>query len=93
MIEAPRGDGFTAKALGYRRIQLNWKASTSSTAIEKYVLYRNGSKLTALKGLQFIDQPRRAGTYRYQVLAVDKQGNRSALSPEVRGQAVKGAIE
>jgi hypothetical protein len=84
----PTPQGLTAVALTTRAVQLSWRAVTVNYfGGAKYKVFRNG-KLIANVGTatSFTDRPALAGTYRYQVLAIDPVRAKSALSPYVSVQ-------
>ena len=65
-------------------INLNWQASTDSSGVAKYMIYRNGIKLAETTSTNYSDSSGRAGVnYTYQVSAVDTKGNVSAKSNSV----------
>jgi chitodextrinase len=85
--------GLQAEALGYRYVKLTWNASTDDRpGTIEYRLFRGKKRIATLTGTSFTDRPARAGTKQYKVRAVDAAGNRSAFSPLVAGQAVKGPL-
>lgn len=85
--------GLKATALGYRRVELSWKASTDDRAgTLEYRVLRNGNRIATISGTSFTDRPDVAGTYRYKVRAVDAAGNRSDFTVVVEGQSIKGAL-
>ena len=66
-----------------RQINLSWSPSTDNTGVHGYIVYRNGSRITALPvgSTTFKDVGVVASTtYQYRILAVDGRGNDSALS-------------
>jgi len=83
----------SATPLGYRRVELAWKASTSSVAgTIRYRIFRNGTRIATVTTLSYVDRPDTPGTYSYRVRAVDAAGNTSPFSPTFEGQAIRGAI-
>jgi hypothetical protein len=81
------------KALGYRRVELSWQASTSSaTGSMRYRIFRNGTRIATVTTLTFVDRPANAGTYKYKVRALDRAGKLSGFSQVVEGRAIKGAL-
>jgi hypothetical protein len=82
-----------AKALGYRRVELSWKASSSAVSgTIRYRIFRNGNRIATVTTLSYVDRPDSAGTYSYKVRAIDAAGNKSAFTPTVEGRAIKGPI-
>ena len=75
----------SAKALSGRYVQLKWDAVTVNYfGGPKYKVLRNGKVIaTVTGGTSFTDRPRYAGTYRYQVRAIDPVRAKSALSSAV----------
>ena len=69
----------------HRYVQLTWEPSTDNHAgTIMYRLLRNGSKIgTRTTALNYLDRTPSVGAYRYQILAIDATGNRSAKSPSV----------
>lgn len=80
----------SADSMGNRRIGLSWRASTSSKPV-KYLVFRDGTRIAQTAALEFVDRPRRVGTYSYTVRAIDSADNRSDFSAPVNGTAVKAA--
>jgi len=70
---------------GHRYVRLTWDPSTDNEPGPiTYRLIRNGYGIgTRTTELTFLDRPSSAGTYRYQVLAIDAAGNKSAKSTPV----------
>jgi hypothetical protein len=88
---APKG--LQAEALGYRRVQVSWKASTDDRAgTITYRVFRNGTRIATVTTTSFTDRPASAGTYTYKVRAFDAAGNKSPFSAKVTGKALKGAL-
>jgi hypothetical protein len=58
----------------------------------RYRVLRDGTRIATVTTLEFFDRPAAAGTYRYQVRALDGAGKLSPLSPAVNGQAIKGTL-
>ena len=62
-------------------IKLSWSASTDSSGISKYRVYRNNIILTEVTTLSATDNTTSSGkTYTYQVSAIDTKGNESIKS-------------
>ncbi|TVX93155.1 lytic polysaccharide monooxygenase [Paenibacillus agilis] len=62
-------------------ITLNWSASTSSSGISYYEVFRNGSLVGSPAQPSFVDTGLQANTsYTYTIKAVDNNGNKSAAS-------------
>jgi hypothetical protein len=81
------------EALGYRRVNISWKASTDNSGGPlKYRVLRNGTRVATVTTTSYVDRPATAGTYKYKVRAVDPSGNRSAFTPVVLGDSIKGAL-
>lgn len=86
--------GLSAKSAGASEIDLTWSPSTDNVAVTGYVIYRDGSKLTAVTGTEtrFRDTSVAASTaYAYRVQAIDAAGNRSAQSSEARAKTSAAA--
>jgi hypothetical protein len=82
-----------AKALGYRRVELTWQASTSANAgTIKYRVLRNGVRIAVVTTLSYVDRPATAGMYSYKIRAVDGAKKKSGFTPVVTVKAVKGAV-
>ncbi|CAN5817480.1 hypothetical protein BH24CHL6_BH24CHL6_17210 [soil metagenome] len=85
--------GVAAEALGFRRVQLSWKASTDDgPGTITYRVFRNDVRIATVTTTSFTDRPASAGSYTYKVRAFDAAGNRSAFSTKVKGSAIKGAL-
>ena len=82
-LTATRGDNFV--------VRLSWQPSTASVGgTIRYRVFRDGTAIGTLQtGLTLTDQRGTAGTFKYQVRAVDSAGNRSALSPAISVTTVK----
>ena len=92
-VAPSRPSGLKATALGYRRVELSWKASSDDRAgTIEYRVLRNGTRIATVSGTSFTDRPDVAGTYKYKVRAVDAAGNKSDYSVIVEGQSIKGAL-
>lgn len=85
----PTPQGLSAKALANRYVQLKWDAVTVTYfGGAKYKMFRNGKSIATIAGAtSFTDHPGTAGTYRYQVLAIDPVRVKSAPSAPVSVQA------
>jgi fibronectin type 3 domain-containing protein len=83
--------GLTARALDGRVVELSWQPSTDDRpGTIRYRVFRNGTAIgTQQAGLTLNDKPDVAGSYQYQVRAIDEAGNRSALSGPVTIAAVE----
>lgn len=66
-------------------VALSWNASTDAgSGVASYNLFRNGTFLTSVSGLSFVDTTVAQGTsYLYRVSAVDGVGNESARSDAI----------
>jgi fibronectin type 3 domain-containing protein len=79
----PAPTGLTATVVSANQINLKWAASTDSSGIKGYNVYRNGTKITAtlVTTTSYGDAIASAGTsYSYTVTAVDGANNESAKS-------------
>ncbi|MEJ5297594.1 MAG: Ig-like domain-containing protein [Armatimonadota bacterium] len=66
-------------AVAYARsVRLTWQASSDNVGVTGYEVYRNGSLVTTVTGLEFYESPAPGGSLQYFVRAVDAAGNRSA---------------
>lgn len=69
----------TFNAVAYARsVRLTWQASSDNVGVTGYEVYRNGSLVTTVTGLEFYESPAPGGSLQYFVRAVDAGGNRSA---------------
>ncbi len=77
--------GLTAQAYAQRVVKLTWQpVAVNYFGGAKYKVFRNGKAIAAVgSATSFTDQPSVAGTYRYQVLAIDPVRAKSALSSAV----------
>jgi large repetitive protein len=77
--------GLTALAEPARYVKLAWKAAqASASGTIKYRLFRDGVGIGSQQtALSYTDRPA-AGTHKYQVLAIDAAGNKSAKSAIVK---------
>jgi hypothetical protein len=90
-VSAP--SDLAASALGYRRVELTWKASSSSVSgTIRYRIFRNGTRIATVTTLSYVDRPANPGTYSYRIRAIDAAGNKSPFTPTVEGRAIKGPI-
>lgn len=82
--EAPTApSSLTAQALSTSEVELTWGASTDNIAVDRYYIYRNGSRIddVAIFPRSFSDTGLSANTtYSYNVSAVDDSGNESLWS-------------
>jgi Bacterial Ig domain/Metallo-peptidase family M12B Reprolysin-like len=65
---------------GVEQAQLQWTASSDNFAVERYVVFRDGSEVGSTAGTGFHDASAPAGNHEYVVYAEDATGNRSAAS-------------
>jgi hypothetical protein len=74
-------------------VQLAWGPSTANMIGDmKYRVLRNGGAIgTQQTGLTYVDRPTKAGTYSYQVRAIDPAGNKSDLSSPVSATVAAAA--
>ncbi|MEI5992946.1 fibronectin type III domain-containing protein [Candidatus Enterococcus mansonii] len=73
--------GLKASAITTNSAQLSWNPSTDNVGVDKYEVYRNGSKIGESKTASFTANGLSADTsYTFSVVAVDKAGNRSTAS-------------
>ncbi len=64
---------------------LSWTPSNDNIGVDSYIVYRNDLKLSAISGTSYSDLGFLPGeTYTYMIRAMDKAGNLSAVSNEVR---------
>jgi len=71
-------DAFRFEAYSSTTIELFWNRSTDDVVVVGYEITRNGTLITTLDGLSFVDQELVQGpVYTYTVTAVDNDGNRS----------------
>jgi hypothetical protein len=82
--EIPAVPSGLAATPGTSQVGLSWTANTEAD-LAGYKVYRDGSALTALPitATTYTDLALAAGSYAYQVSAVDTSGNESAASPAV----------
>ncbi|CAN5626141.1 hypothetical protein BH23CHL7_BH23CHL7_19120 [soil metagenome] len=82
-----------ARALGQRRVELTWQASTSANpGTIKYRILRNGVRIALVTTLMYVDRPATAGMYNYKIRAVDGARLKSGFTPVVTVKAVRGII-
>jgi len=75
--------GLTATAAGSSQINLTWSASTDTSGVKGYKLYRGGDLLKSVTGTSMSDIRLSPLTnYCYTVSAVDAEGNESAQSSQ-----------
>lgn len=68
-----------------KAIGLSWNSSTDNVGVTKYIIYRNGAKLTESTTNSYRDTSIAVGsTYSYEITAVDAAGNESARSNRVQ---------
>nr|WP_242586689.1 carbohydrate-binding protein [Enterococcus sp. DIV0869a] len=73
--------GVKASNITSTSAQLNWNASTDNVGVEKYEVYRNGSRIGESRTTSFELSGLTANTsYTISIAALDKAGNRSFLS-------------
>ncbi len=85
----------TVPDLHGKDVVLTWQAATDDVGVTGYGVYRDGTRIANLGGttLTYTDAGLAAGTYTYQVDAVDSAGNRSAKAPRINDPAqVRAAI-
>jgi len=76
--------GLTATAAGSSQVNLSWTASTDSTGVAGYDVYRNGTKIASTAATKYSDTTVSAATsYTYSVDAYDAAGNTSAQTTAV----------
>ncbi|HEX5448171.1 MAG TPA: hypothetical protein VFW90_03170 [Candidatus Saccharimonadales bacterium] len=86
LASLPSQPVLTAKDVNQNQIDLSWTASSSSSGIKNYQLYRNGSQIAAQTGTSYSDTSLSANTsYNYYVIANDNNGNASLASQSVSG--------
>ncbi len=74
-------------------IELSWTESTDESQIQKYEIYRNGSKIAETNEPNYTDTNLSINTkYTYYVIAVDKNGNASEHSTTVSATTVNPKI-
>ena len=71
-----RPGAFNAVAYA-RSVRLTWQASTDNVGVTGYEIYRNGTRIATVTGLEHIDAPAPWASLQYFVRAVDAAGNRS----------------
>lgn len=73
--------------------QLNWNPSTDNVGVDKYEVYRNGSKVGESKTTTFaVNALIPDTTYTFSIIAVDKAGNRSVMSTGLTVQTEKEIV-
>ncbi len=78
--------GIIGTANSQTQIALSWQAATDNVGVTGYNVYRNGTKISSVSALSYIDTGLSAGTaYTYTVSAYDLAGNTSVQSA---GQSV-----
>ncbi len=79
----PQAPGaLTARPGPYGVVDLAWQAPSGET-VARYVVYRNGERLSEAERAASRDIPEMDGEYRYAVSALDAAGNEGLRSPEV----------
>ncbi|MBW2732367.1 MAG: hypothetical protein JRH20_08215, partial [Deltaproteobacteria bacterium] len=79
-------DGLSATAQSETTANVSWHASSDAGGLRGYELYRDSHRIAELSAgsTSYVDSALTAGTtYHYEVLAVDRAGNRSAKSAPV----------
>lgn len=67
--------------VSHQSIRFDWKASTATQGIDKYLIFRNGTQIGTSQTPDFRDDKVSPNTtYRYQVQAVDSKGQKSEKS-------------
>jgi hypothetical protein len=89
----PRNFAGTVQAK--RHVELSWSASTDDQpGTISYRVFRNGKAIgTRQTATTFVDRPASAGTYSYQVRAIDAAGNRSPFSYTIERTVSRGALD
>lgn len=68
----------------YSAVTMKWVASTDDTAVQEYIVYRNGLPYASTSNTQYRDTNVKGSTsYKYEVSAKDAYGNESSRSNEV----------
>ncbi|HSH21128.1 MAG TPA: fibronectin type III domain-containing protein, partial [Candidatus Caenarcaniphilales bacterium] len=81
--------GLAGRALGSRRVELTWQASTDDRAgTIRYRIFRSGVKVATVTTISFIDRPPTVGKYTYKIRAVDAARNKSAFTPGLVVKAI-----
>lgn len=74
-----------ASAVGADRVTLTWPASPGAAEVAGYEVHRDGELVTTTAASSWTDRGLRPATeYGYAVRAVDRNGNLSDMSPELR---------
>jgi chitodextrinase len=73
---------------GYKRIALSWTASVDNVGVAGYYVYRSGKRVASVTVASYTDTRLVSGTrYKYDVIAYDSAGNKSAASATVSAKA------
>jgi fibronectin type 3 domain-containing protein len=81
--EKPTAPGnLTATLNGTTKVDLAWQTSSDNVGVTGYNVYRDGALITTTGGstITFTDGPLGAGSYQYEVRALDAAGNESDAS-------------
>jgi hypothetical protein len=70
----------TASSITATSVTLSWGASTDDVGVDHYAVFRNGTAIASVTGLQYVDTVLPSTTYSYTVNAVDAAGNASLPS-------------
>ncbi|EOH99453.1 hypothetical protein UAW_00605 [Enterococcus haemoperoxidus ATCC BAA-382] len=85
--------GIRASNITTSSVQLSWNPSIDNVGVDKYEVYRNGSKIGESKTTAFTVNGLASDTaYRFSMVAVDKSGNRSSMSTGVTIRTVKETV-
>jgi peptidoglycan-N-acetylglucosamine deacetylase len=65
------------------KVALSWTASTGGAGGIRYRVFRDDTRVATVEKASYVDTPGRAGTFRYKVRAIDKNGVKSAFSATI----------
>ncbi|MGX7243595.1 fibronectin type III domain-containing protein [Enterococcus quebecensis] len=85
--------GLKATNVTKNSAQLSWNPSTDNVGVDKYEVYRNGTRIGESKTTNYAVNGLTADTsYTFTVVAVDKAGNRSQMSSGVTIRTEKESV-
>ncbi len=79
--------GVTTQSLGDKQVAISWNASEDPSGVG-YLVKRNKKIVARVFGTSYTDQPKKAKTYNYRIIAFDAYGN-NATSGAAEGVAFK----